>query len=696
MNRRLLTVVASRSFILGAEGDDASTNQEMKEEEISKHELGTTLPTLARLTRPPDAFSTSKLPTKEATTIRFIERNNGDVFTFHGDDAVWVAQTIFGTTRPLKQSSSKEMYLPLSRTNSVSLLRDLLFKWGYKVEIWTSGLTLKARASPGNIGMVEEYLTDVDHSPVVVSVRIGPPLKHQAIQSSTATVMPMDKSEAGVLVVGAAYADASARTLGTSEFIDNDLFSNFESFCIQVSAREILLPASCPHTPKLKQVAERLGCVVTELKVKEWTNSTILYDLTRLLGMDSPNAVTQSFPSLASHFYSPQSLRVLITYLELMDESNFGAFELHLHDLSQYLRLDAAAVRALNLIPEGGTKTTSLLGTLGSNLKTSQGWRSMARWMKQPSVHLPTIQNRLNLVQCLFDDFGTRGNVASHLRSVPDLTRVVKRFNKKKASLEDVVVVYQVIHSLPSLLETLSSHAMLEPWSTELKCIVEELEKLEEMVETTIDLDATLRNEYLIRSDFDEALGDLREKMDGVRGEMEVEYDRVSSDLEAKVKFECRNPHGHHFRISKSESGVLKGKPYVELSLQKTGTLFTTTHLSSLDETYHDLKSEYEIRQKETAGEIMSVCISYSAVLEQLNELVAYMDVVQSLATHASSTPTPWVRPIVVEKGGKVEVKALRHPLLESNDYIPNNVTMEKGKNHFQIITGPSTFFLEG
>lgn len=43
------------------------------------------------------------------------------------------------------------------------------------------------------------------------------------------------------------------------------------------------------------------------------------------------------------------STAALISYLGLMsDESNFGAYNLSTHDLKQYMKLDASALRALN------------------------------------------------------------------------------------------------------------------------------------------------------------------------------------------------------------------------------------------------------------------------------------------------------------------------------------------------------------
>jgi DNA mismatch repair protein MSH2 len=92
---------------------------------------------------------------------------------------------------------------------------------------------------------------------------------------------------------------------------------------------------------------------------------------------------------------SMAALAALLAYLSLLaDTSLHGKFKLLHHDLSQYMKLDASALKALNLMPNplelGGNKNMSVYGLL-NRCKTSQGQRLLAMWLKQPLVNLHAI-----------------------------------------------------------------------------------------------------------------------------------------------------------------------------------------------------------------------------------------------------------------------------------------------------------------
>jgi len=156
----------------------------------------------------------------------------------------------------------------------------------------------------------------------------------------------------------------------------------------------------------------------------------------------------------------------------MSDQSNFGQYNLYEHNLLDYMRLDASALRALNLMPgpnDGANKTMSLFGLL-NKCKTALGTRLLAQWLKQPLLDLHAIQERQTLVEAFTMDTEVRQTLQvifcirqflmlqeDHLRAIPDLSRLAKRFQRQVATLEDVVRAYQVVIRLPGLIDALDS-----------------------------------------------------------------------------------------------------------------------------------------------------------------------------------------------------------------------------------------------
>lgn len=136
----------------------------------------------------------------------------------------------------------------------------------------------------------------------------------------------------------------------------------------------------------------------------------------------------------------------VIAYLGLLgDETNHQAYTLKHHDLAQFMRLDASALRALHLMPDpngigGSGKNMSLFGLL-NRCKTSQGSRLLSQWLKQPLVNLHEIsasspqscgkreanastEKRQDLVEGFFDEFELRVAMQDGMKKMPDLHRL--------------------------------------------------------------------------------------------------------------------------------------------------------------------------------------------------------------------------------------------------------------------------------
>ena len=109
-------------------------------------------------------------------------------------------------------------------------------------------------------------------------------------------------------------------------------------------------------------------------------------------GTDTETLISAEFDLKAAS----SCLACVISYLDLPNTtSHHGQWRLRHHDLSQYMKLDASAVKALNLMPNplemGGNKNMSLYGLL-NHCKTAQGQRLLEMWLKQPLVNLHEIR----------------------------------------------------------------------------------------------------------------------------------------------------------------------------------------------------------------------------------------------------------------------------------------------------------------
>ena len=583
----------------------------------------------------------------------------------------------------------------MTQTVYRNFLREALFKLGKRVEIWeTSGRMqwkVKKQASPGNLQDVEDELGgQLDSAPVILAVKVS-----------------AKASEARN--VGVCFADASVRELGVSEFLDNDLYSNLESLLIQLGVKECLIQVDSQkkdaELAKIRAIADNCGIAVAERAGGDFGTKDIEQDLSRLLrGELAAGTLPQTDLKLAMG-----SAAALIKYLGVLsDSSNFGQYQLYQHDLSQYMKLDAPALKALNLMPgpRDGSKNMSLYGLL-NHCKTPVGSRLLAQWLKQPLMSLDEIKKRQQLVEAFVMDTELRQTMQEeHLRSIPDLYRLAKRFQKKLANLEDVVRAYQVAIRLPGFIGTLEGimdEQYKDPldaaYTSKLIDYSNSLSKLQDMVETTIDLDALERHEFIIKPEFDESLRILRRKLDKVKYEIDVEHTDVGNDLDQeigkKLFLENHRVHGWCFRLTRTEASCIRNKSrYQECSTQKNGVYFTTNKMTNLRREIQQLSENYNRTQSGLVSEVVGVAASYCPVLEKLAGVLSHLDVIVSFAHVSVHAPTCYVRPKVHPRGeGNTILKEARHPCMEMQDdvqFITNDVSLIRGSSEFLIITGPN------
>ncbi|ELU00339.1 hypothetical protein CAPTEDRAFT_184281 [Capitella teleta] len=585
--------------------------------------------------------------------------------------------------------------------NFESTVRDLLLVRQYRVEVFCNKANrgnaweLAYKGSPGNLTQFEDILfgnNDMASSVGVIAIKLT-------------------TAESVKVTLGVGYADATLRKLGVCEFADNDQFSNLEALIVQLGPKECLLPAgdSSPEMKKIQQVVERSGVLVTDRKRAEFSSKDSIQDLNRLLKFKKEEQQNSAALPELEKTHAVSSVAALIKYLDLLaDESSFNQYTLSSFDLSQYVKLDSAAVRALNLMPsptEGGNSCQSVLGLL-NKCRTAQGQRLLAQWLKQPLVDVNKIEERLNVVQVFMDDLELRHAIAEdQLKRIPDYQRLSKKFQRKKATLQDCYRVYQSIDKLPLLVEIVErhegnhKHLLMELFTNPLKELLMDFSKFQEMIEQTMDMEQVENHEFMVKPDFDDQLQALRNKLDELEHEIKSQLGVAAKDLNMDpnktLKLESNAQLGYFFRVTrKDEKNLRNNKKYTTIDTKTNGVRFRSSPLRQLNDEYLGVKADYMEQQKSVLVEIINIAAGYVEPLSLINDVIAHLDVLVAFAQVSANAPVTFVRPKLHAKGsGIIHLKEARHPCLEMQDdvaFIPNDAQFEKDQAMFHIITGPN------
>ena len=680
------------------------------------------------------------LPTKPLNTIRIVDKN--DYYLVIGSDAIFVADTIYHTQNVLKDCQLDPMtkknfneptvYVTLSPQILSNLLKICLFDLGYKIEIYDKNWKLLNIASPGNIEQVNHLLNNynIESSIVIASLKVGTS-SHNNNGSDNLT------GNNDNFNIGITFIDTTNFKIGLLDLLDNEVFSNLESFLIQLGVKECILPESMnngqPQWKRFINVIDRCNCSITFTKNSEFNDKNIESDLIKLTG----NKLVMSLPQS----YSRDSLsacNALLSYLQILSNStNLGKYELVNHSLKEFIKLDSSSIRALNLFSSSTSfgSSSHFIGNANDNkinslfqllnhCKTNAGTRLLNEWLKQPLTDKSKITERHDLVEFLMDKFELRQLLQTeYLPQVPDVRRITKRLNKNKnlsgqstTCLQDVLTLYDFSIKLPDYIELLESYIdedltgeeksvnklIKEIWINPLRQNMEPLSKLQEMVQTTIDLESyENNNDYMIRVEFNEELAEIKSKLDELREQIKIIHleaaETLDFDPEKKLKLENHHMHGWCMRLTRNDAKKLRNfKEFIELSTVKAGIYFSTKQLKEVASETARLEKEYERQQATLVKEIAEITLTYTPVMEKLSLTFANLDVLNSFAHVSSYAPIQYVRPKMYgfdEEGRKTKLIASRHPVVEMQDdliFIANDVNMETNVNEFLIITGPN------
>jgi len=560
--------------------------------------------------------------------------------------------------------------------------------------------------------------------------------------------------------VGIALYNHSTHAFEISQFIEDAHFTKMSSLFVAKGVKRCLFRCQSPKAHQAE--IERFVTMATKNEVemvededaKFWQfmkhESTINDHIRTII----TKRCSKKLLTFTNHSFALAALCGAILHNGLQkDSQNFHRFTLREYKIDSFMRLDKPAALALNLFPNRQDQLMSSVHNNNSSLygvlkkcRSAMGDRLLATWIRQPLVDIDQLHRRQKLVKLFVENHETRELMRDeHLKQLVDLEKLSAKLINKKATIKDLVELYNFAEKIPWMKKTLESASEVDfptaatderdddikiadrgkaeadteaessPHKSPLTVLqtdfIAPMDSMTKnfhnylcMVETIIDLAATARREYVIKHSFDKVLDKLHQKKEQLMRKMQKYRDRAVSETKddkitlfrhKKYGFVLRVPNGTKLRKSKVKHEKLP------LSTSKQ-TLFYLADpaLKRNSREWLDYDKKYVERQKIIVDKTVEISKTYIPVITEAISVFSELDVVLSLANVASNSPNTYVLPTVLpNKGAKqkqIRMRGARHPCMELirlddvGGVIPNDVEMVEGESSFQIVTGPN------
>jgi len=352
----------------------------------------------------------------------------------------------------------------------------------------------------------------------------------------------------------------------------------------------------------------------------------------------------------------------------------------------QFLALDPATRKNLELTrAQGQNPRATLLATL-DECATSMGSRTLARWILAPLVDQRTIAVRQDAIAALLDEHARRQALRELLRGIFDLERIAQKVRFRRATPRDLGSLRRTLE----LLRPLRQSVPLE-LSHLLESVGEFGDLLQDLRETLVDEPpATLAEGGAIRPQSAAELAEcvaLRTDTRSRLSELELRERERTGVKTLKVKY--ASPFGYAIEISRSYTGELPPE-YVRKQTLTSGERYVTPELKELELAISTAQSRQERLEQQLFDALLERVASRSEELLDAAGAIAELDVLTALAQCAAERG--YVRPVFVDDG-IVAIEEGRHPVMEAvlhTKFVPNDLDMRVADRRFILLTGPN------
>ncbi|PKN02933.1 DNA mismatch repair protein MutS [Candidatus Dojkabacteria bacterium HGW-Dojkabacteria-1] len=422
------------------------------------------------------------------------------------------------------------------------------------------------------------------------------------------------------------------------------------------------------------------------LNNREYANSKIkdFFEVKNLesLGLTNENIVNTS-------------LAMVLEYIEetqLMDPKHIQKPKKI--NLSGTMILDRSTIRNLELVNNAyhGDIKDSLFGVIDYT-STLMGKRMLYSWILNPLIQKKDIEERLKVVDILFNNFEKVESLREILSEVNDIERIVGKIGLSRANARDLKALQISLESISRLSKEMEDvENVSKTFDEYATSILEISEKIEECI---VDSPPTSITEGgIIKSSFNDEVRELRSLSGDSKGwikEFEESEKKETGITSLKIGF--NKVFGYYIEVTKTHQDKVPDR-YIRKQTLVNCERYITEELKNKESIILTAQDKLSQLEYEIFTDLRDSLFEYIEILQKLSRAIARFDILVGFSYLAYTKK--YCKPTLYEIGeesGIIEIKGGRHPIIENiseEEFISNDTTLDFTNSSMAILTGPN------
>ena len=360
---------------------------------------------------------------------------------------------------------------------------------------------------------------------------------------------------------------------------------------------------------------------------------------------------------------------------------------LSVEQTSQFIQLDAATRRNLEIDTTLRGEASPTLYSLLNTTQTAMGARLLRHWLHHPLRDRSLVAKRHEAVVELMHTTQYQ-SLQSHLKTIGDIERITTRVALKTARPRDLSGLRDSLMQLPLLQGLLvsSKAILLETLGANLQPPRDVKEILTKAIKA--EPSVVLREGGVIADGFDAELDELR-ALQTNHGDFLLQYEiaeKARTGLQ-NLKVEYNSVHGFYIEISRAQAENAPAE-YRRRQTLKNAERFITPELKSFEDKVLSANERALAREKILYAQVLYDIEPFITALQTNSGAVASLDVLCCFAERAEALN--YTQPQFSSEAG-ITIEAGRHPVVESitQPFVANDVAINPYRQ-LLLITGPN------